>query len=115
MFIPACPLAKTSFNILTASTRNQDIVLRTGFSESDTIIITIPQAYTLEALPKDLDVNTAFGSIKAKTTVDGDKIIYIQDIDIISGRYNRSQYTEVKDFFAQITAAVKRNIVLKKL
>lgn len=68
-----------------------------------------------EALPKDLDVNTTFGSIKAKTTVDGDKIIYIQDIDIISGRYNRSQYTEVKDFFAQITAAVKRNIVLKKL
>lgn len=115
LFIPACPLAKTSFNILTASTRNQDIVLRTGFSESDTIIITIPQAYTLEALPKDLDVNTTFGSIKAKTTVDGDKIIYIQDVDIISGRYNRSQYTEVKDFFAQITAAVKRNIVLKKL
>lgn len=115
LFIPACPFAKLSFNVLTASTRNFDIDLKTGFSESDTIIITVPQSYTLESLPKDLDVNTLFGSIKTQATMEGSKITYIQSIDIISGLYNRSQYAEVKDFFAQITAAVKRNVVLKKL
>ena len=114
LFIPACPLIKTSLNVLTASTRNLDIVLGTGFSESDTIIINIPQSYALESLPKDININTVFGSIKTQAKMDNNKIVYIQDVDILSGRYNRSQYTEVKDFFAQITAAVKRNIVLKK-
>lgn len=115
LFIPACPLMKTSFNVLTASTRNLDIVIGTGFSESDTIIINIPQSYSLESLPKDINISTKFGSIKTQVKMDGTKIVYIQDVDIISGRYNRSQYTEVKDFFAQITTTVKRNIVLKKL
>lgn len=115
LFIPACPFAKLSFNVLTASTRNLDIALKTGFSQSDTVIITVPQSYTLESLPKDINVVTKFGSIKTQAKMEGDKITYVQDIDIISGLYNRSQYTEVKDFFAQITAAVKRNLVLKKL
>lgn len=115
LFVPICPLSKTNFNVLTASSRYQDIDIKNGFSESDTIVITIPQSYALESLPKDIDISTLFGSLKTQAKIDGDKVLYIQEVDIISGRHDRSKYAEIKDLFAQITAASKRNLVLKKL
>ncbi|MBD8349726.1 DUF3857 domain-containing protein [Dysgonomonas sp. HGC4] len=115
LFIPLCPLTKTNLNVFTASTRNWDIHIESGFSESDTITINIPDLYTLESLPKDIDINTPYGFYKAYIQQEDSKIIYIQNIDILSGRYKSSEYKEIKDFFTQITSGVKRNLVLKKI
>ena len=115
LFIPLCPLKKTNLNIFTASTRNLDIHIESGFTESDTIIINIPELYTLESLPKDVDINTPYGSFKAYIQQEGAKITYIQNVDVLSGHYKSSEYKEIKDFFTQITSGVKRNLVLKKI
>ncbi|MBF0648490.1 DUF3857 domain-containing protein [Dysgonomonas sp. GY75] len=114
LFIPACPLEKGSYNMLSSNTRIQDIVINNGFSESDSIIINIPESYTTESLPKNLSLTTPFGKFETEVKQNGNKIIYIQNIDIFTGRYDKSQYKEIKAFFAEITAATKRKLVLRK-
>lgn len=114
LFIPICPLKKTNFNVFSSSERTLDIAISTGFSESDSIIINIPDSFTAESLPKDVSLETPFGRFASTTKKENNKIIYTQDIDIPAGKYDKSQYREIKDFFAQITSSVKRNVVLKK-
>lgn len=114
LFIPACPLEKGSYNMLSSNTRIQDIVINNGFSESDSIIINIPESYITESLPKNISLTTPFGKFATEVKQDGNKITYIQNIDIFTGRYNKSQYKEIKAFFSEITAATKRKLVLRK-
>lgn len=114
LFIPICPLKKSNYNIFSAAKRELDIDISYGFSESDSIIINIPDSYTSESLPKDVSINTDFGTFSATCSMDGNKITYIQNIDIFSGRYYKSRYQEIKDFFSKISSAIKRKVVLKK-
>lgn len=111
---PICPLKKTNFNVFSSSERTLDIVISTGFSESDSIAIDIPDSFVIESLPKDILLKTPFGQLTTKAKMKNNKIIYTQYIDISAGKYNKDQYRDIKDFFAQITSAVKRNLVLRK-
>lgn len=115
LFAPVCPLKKGGYNIFSSSSRTQDIEINDGYSEADTITFYIPESYTTESIPKDLSLETPFGRLTTKCIVDKKKVIYMQNIDIFSGKYNKDQYKEIKDFFAEINSAVKRKMVLKKL
>lgn len=115
LFIPISPLNKGNYNMLTSNVRHQDIQIQNGFSESDSIIINIPESYTVESLPKDILVKTSFGTLDARIKLDGNKIMYTQNIDIFTGRYDKGRYDEVKAFFEEINKAAKRKLVLKKI
>lgn len=114
LFIPVCPLKKNNYNVFSAAKRNFDIEIPDGFSESDTIVIQIPQAYIPESLPKDISLTTDFGTFSSQSVLEGNKIIYIQKTEIISGRYSKDRYKEIKDFFGEIATAIKRKVVVKK-
>lgn len=114
LFIPICPLNKGNFNIFSSNKRNLDIEIDSGFSESDSITINIPASCTFESLPKDIAVETPYGTFSANVINSGNQLIYIQNIDIFSGRYDKSKYEEIKAFFAVISSATKRKIVIKK-
>lgn len=115
LFIPICPLNKGNYNIFTSSKREQDIHINYGFSESDSIIINIPEGYASESLPKDIFLETPFGKLEIQIKVEENKILYIQNIDILSGKYDKGEYEGIKSFFSQITSATTRKFVLKKL
>ncbi len=114
LFIPVCPLKKNNYNVFSAARRNFDIEIPDEFSESDTIVIQIPEMYIPESLPKDISLTTDFGTFSSQSVLEGNKIIYIQNTEIISGRYSKERYKEIKDFFGEIATAIKRKIVIKK-
>lgn len=113
-FVPICPLSKQSFNSLTSSSRTFDIYRESGYTEKDTIIIELPQSYLVENLPKDIDLKTEFGNFQSNVKTDGNQIVYTQCIEIIPGRFDKTKYNDLKDFYAQISAALKRKIAIKK-
>jgi hypothetical protein len=115
LFIPVCPLKKSNYNVFSAAKRNLDINISHGFSESDSVSIHIPDSYVQESLPKDISVKTDFGTFSTQCTIEGNKIVYVQNINIYSGRYSKDRYKEIRDFFGEINAAIKRKIVLKKI
>lgn len=114
LFIPLCPLSKISSGLFTSSTRKADILFETGFSDKDTIVFNIPETYIPESLPKNIKLDTPYGSFETIIKQEGNQITYTQDIDVYSGRYSSSEYKEIKDFFSQISTAVKRKLVIKK-
>lgn len=115
LFASVCPLRKGNYNIFTSSTRKQDIVIEDGYSDCDSITFNIPETYTIESLPKDISIETPFGKLKTQCKVEDHKITYIQNIDIFTGRYDKSSYNEIKSFFSEINSAIKRKLVLKKI
>lgn len=115
LFASVCPLRKGNYNIFTSSIRKQDIVIENGYSDSDSITFNIPETYAIESLPKDISIETPFGKLKTQCKVEDHKITYIQNIDIFTGRYDKSSYNEIKSFFSEINSAIKRKLVLKKI
>lgn len=115
LFASVCPLRKGNYNIFTSSTRKQDIVIENGYSDCDSITFNIPETYTIESLPKDISIETPFGKLKTQCKEEDHKITYIQNIDIFTGRYDKSSYNEIKSFFSEINSAIKRKLVLKKI
>lgn len=114
IFIPICPLNKSNYNIFSSEKRIFDIDFPYGYSENDTIIINIPESFSVEALPKDVSLETKYGSFVSTIKEDGKQITYIQTIDIPSGRYDKSTYKEIKDFYSKIQTAVRRKMTIKK-
>ena len=115
LFLPICPLSKSNLNVFHSEKRIYDIDIEQGFSENDTITFVVPETYALETLPKDIDISTPYGTFKAAAKQDGNQIVYIQNLEIYTGRYSKDQYGDIKSFFAQITNAFKRRLVLKKV
>lgn len=115
IFIPISPLKKGNFNIFSSSEREQYIELPSGYSESDTIIFNIPESYTLESQPKDVHIKTPYGILNTKMEKRDNRIIYIQDIDVFAGEYNKSEYPELKLFFNQISNTIAQKLVIKQV
>lgn len=115
MFIPICPLDKSVSNPFSSATRVFDIDIPHGYSESDTIVFNIPELYTLESMPKNVSLTTPFGTFETEVMSEGNKVIYIQRKDIFTGRYDKSEYEAIKDFFTKMINASKQRLVLKKI
>lgn len=114
LFIPISPLNKGNYNIFSSNTRNSDIQIYNGFSESDSVTINIPELYKVESLPKEVSLSTPFGTLSTKIMQNDRTITYIQQIEILSGKYDKSKYNEIKTFFASISSATKNKIVIRK-
>lgn len=114
MFLPLCPINKGQFNMFSASKRNLDIHISQGYSETDTIIISLPDSYVVESLPKNVDVESRFGRYSTNIEQVEGKIIYVQNIDIFTGEYDKSLYSEIKRFFSRISSELNKKVVVKK-
>lgn len=114
LFIPICPLQKMELNVFSSEKRYFDIEIDRGFAETDSIIIHIPDHFVIESMPKPVDIETDFGKIKTELKQDGKTITYIQNIEIASGKYEKSRYREIKNFFSQIIQETNRRLTIKK-
>lgn len=115
LFISLCPLNKTHLDVFATAKRTSDILMKNGFSEEDSITFVIPESYIPESLPKDIALETPFGTLKTHTIIEANKIVYTQNISVFAGQYSSAEYTDIKRLFSEITSAAKRKLVLKKI
>ena len=116
MFIPLQPLKRRFYSVFTANKREYDILLSDGLSESDSITVNLPQGYIVESLPKPKLMATPFGTLLAKAEKRDDAlIVYTQYINLPAGRYDKSQYDDIKNFFKEIVSATKARVVVRKV
>lgn len=116
LFVPTCPLNKGSFKKFSSNKRENDIYInnRYVYVYLDTIRYNLPEGYKVETLPKDIDLKNQFGQLNIQLVQDNNSIICMQKIELKPGKYNKSSYNELKDFFAQIDLSLKRKFVLRK-
>jgi len=88
--------------------------LHPPYIDKDTIRYLIPEGYEIEALPRQLELNTRFGIYKSNTDVSGNIITYTRMISIPVKDFPASAYNDFRDFFLEIARSDKARIVLKK-
>ena len=114
LFVPACPLNKNRFSVFSSKNRNHDIAINNGYSQADTIIYNLPKGYVLESSPKDISVETPYGTFRSSVKQEDGQIIYSQNTVVFTGKYDKSEYSSYKAFYDQIANASKQRFVLKK-
>ena len=93
--------------------RKSDILIRNSFMETDTIIYKIPDNYFVEDFPKDVILNSEFGSY-AMNIENGDQTIkYVRKFKLNKGLYPKDSFDDLKIFYKEIISADKSKVVLK--
>jgi hypothetical protein len=88
--------------------------LRYGFIDTDTVHYIVPQDYTIESLPKSIDLNTKFGQYFFSVTSQENKIAAIRNFASEKNTFDAKDFKEYYDFKKQIANADKSRIVLVK-
>lgn len=94
--------------------RKFDIDYPYAFREVDTVVIEMPKGYTLEAMPKLVDVSNQFGKYKIQFKVEENMITMYRLYERDKKRYPPSEYQNLVKFYKDIFKADRGKVVLVK-
>ena len=114
MFIPVNPSKTGLKDLLTGSSRKYDVVMDASKYQNDTIIVQIPEGYSLENKPKIDEIESKYGYFKSDITEKEGKLVYTQTLEIKKGRYPAAEFEEMKKFYNRIETLQGGRIGLKK-
>ena len=97
-----------------AEARNFKIEYPYSFHDIDSIEINIPEGYSPESLPRDLSLNSKFGSYQISFKAKGNKINVVRDYTRSAGQFPASDYADFAKFCNDIYKADRGQIVLIK-
>jgi hypothetical protein len=94
--------------------RHLAIVFKSSYIDIDSIVIAIPQGYTVESLPKDVVLKTKFGSYSIGFKVKDAVINLIRERRQDEGSFAATDYTALVEFFDSMAKADRSKMVLVK-
>lgn len=92
--------------------RQTDVVIRSGFIDTDTITYHLPEGYQVEYLPEQVSIDSKFGSYKASVKEDNGKLVYTRKVTMDKKTLPNSTYPELVDFLKKVVKADKMQVVL---
>ena len=105
---------KTNLKLLTNEPRIGNLNNIFGYTDVDSVIITIPSNYTLETtlLPKTF--TNLFGSYTTTITHIGNKLIYVRSITINAGIFSKAVYVTIANWYQDIYKADRQMVTFIK-
>lgn len=94
--------------------RTCDFVFGMAYRDVDSIEISIPAGYKVEAMPQAVSLKTSYGNYSFDVTVDGDKIVYNRRMERFAGRFPAKEAAQIAKFYNEIYKADRSRIVLVK-
>lgn len=86
-----------------------------SYNDQDEISFVLPKGYTIEFMPKDIDINSEFGAYTAKFSVKDNIITYVRTQTMNNNKYPPEKYNEYVEFYKKIYQADKLKAVLTKI
>ncbi len=114
LFILPNLMTRNSKRNLNATERKVDYVFGQAYRDVDTVEISIPAGYELEAVPAATSLKTPFGTYASSVKVEGDKMVYHRSIEHYEGRYKPADGIALQAFFDAIYRADRSKVVLVK-
>jgi len=105
---------KSTVRLPTDKPRKYDIELNYPFKDIDTVNITIPEGYTIEAMPQNINITNKFGTYKVSYTVAANNIQLIRLKERPNSRFPASDYEELAKFYEAMYKADRARIVFVK-
>ncbi len=112
MFLLLNPLNQYNLSQKAGKERKNDIVIRRGFWDADTVEFTFPQDYRIEHKPENISISTPFGEYSTTISSENNHIRYIRHLKLFSGRYPASHYSEMETFLRQLQRSDQQKAVL---
>ena len=114
LFIVPNVMSRNGQKITVTEGRTADYVFDYPYRDIDSIEISVPAGYTLEAVQPEMALKTKFGSYNSKVKLEGDKITYYRSIELWSGRYPATDGAAIAEFYGTIYKADRSRVVLVK-
>ncbi len=96
-------------------TRNNPLEIPRGFYDEDEIQITIPDNFSVDAIPNNFSITDKFGEYKTEVNiVNPTTLVYKRSLLIKKGSYDKSEYDNFRKFTEQIAKADNSKLLLTK-
>lgn len=93
--------------------RTLPLFINRGYTDLDEITYTLPDQWSIELLPKDVELITSFGSYHSSVRKEDKKLIYSRKVILNDGTYPANQYAAFSDFISEISAKDKSKAIFK--
>lgn len=113
MFVNIDPEGSSSFPDIKPE-RTEDIYLNCGYKLVKTTTFHVPEGFSIEALPRNYDINNAFGSFSLNIKKIGNDVTVSKIFFLKSGTYPKSLAKELINFFNQVKNVGNSRIVFVK-
>ena len=114
IFIVPNLLSKINTRLDLTEERKYDIELSSESTSLDSVEISIPAGYRIEALAPDSRLETRFGKYSSSVKLDGNKLHYYRRLEQYSGHYPASEYADLAKFYDHVYKADRSRVVLVK-
>ncbi|WP_025607940.1 DUF3857 domain-containing protein [Pontibacter actiniarum] len=114
MFISPNLMSKWSYVPDQKEKRSTEVVRTMAFSDVDTVEIQVPAGYAVEYLPQEVMCKSVFGEYKASFKVEGQRILYVRQMQMGKGRFAPETFTKLVEFYNNIIKADAEQVVFVK-
>ena len=92
----------------------QPVNIDYGYVDVDTMEVTIPEGYVIEALPSQVNEVAPMGELSQTFKADGNTITIVTRYMMRGGRYPASEYNTLRNFKSAVKKAYDQRIVLRR-
>lgn len=114
LFITPNLLSRSDSRFSDEEERVHDFVFDFEYRDVDTVEISIPEGYTIEALPQDVSLKNKFGSYSSTIKLTNNTLYYLRVHEHYAGRYPAKDKEELSKFFEAMYKADRSRVVLVK-
>jgi hypothetical protein len=94
------------------SKRKLPVCINYPISQSDSIIVDIPETYSINSLPENQKFNSEYGQYETSVKAEKNRIIICRKYTINSGYYPISNYISFYEFISTLNRLEKENVLV---
>ncbi|MEJ7557880.1 MAG: DUF3857 domain-containing protein [Pedobacter sp.] len=91
--------------------RTLPVYINRGYTDIDVVVYNLPEGYKIDLKPKDVDLQSPFGSYTLTTKLEGNKLHYSRKIILNNGTFPAEDYVKFADFFNTVTSNDHNKII----
>lgn len=96
--------------------RKNPFEIQRGYVDTDEIAVALPKGFSIDFLPKPVEINDKFGEYKAEVIKkDDNTLIYKRRLFVKKGLYSNAEYDNYRLFIEQISRNDNAKIILTKI
>lgn len=111
MFLTPNHLNKWTNTPKKVSDRKHELILSMAYEDYDSVSYDIPEKFHIEYLPKDVDIETEFGSYHASFSFEDHRLIYTRNVIRNKGRFPKEGYEAYRNFYKAVKKADHSKVV----
>lgn len=93
--------------------RQTEIVLKTAYTETDSVLYQLPKNVALEFKPEGVKFENKFGSYQSEFQMKDGSLLYIRRFVRNHGKFPAESYAEFVEFYKKVSKADRTQVVLK--